>query len=88
MCILILHIHFITADSLPRTRNCSNELEPLLNLVFNQGKNAVLIVILEKCQISLEYETPHFEREPCDLSKAKQGTRIIGRHLWNKQNNK
>jgi len=58
MNILILHLHFAIAVSLPRTRNCINKLEPLPNLVFNQGKNAVLI--LEKYQISLEYETRYF----------------------------
>jgi len=59
-------------------------LELLPNLALNQGKNIVLT--LEKYQITLESETPHFEIEPCDLPKAKQNTRIIGRHLWNKHN--
>jgi len=36
-------------------------LEPLLNLVSNQEKKAVLIP--EKDQISLEHETPHFDEE-------------------------
>jgi len=55
----LLHIQLTKSDSLPQTRNCSNELEPLLNLVSNQGKKAVLIP--ENDQISLEHETPHFD---------------------------
>jgi len=39
------------SDILHQTRNCSNELEPLLNLVSNQGKEVVLI--LEENQISM-----------------------------------
>ena len=58
------------SDSLHQTRNCSNELEPLLNLVSNQEKNAVLIP--EKDQIALEHETPHFDVEPCDLHQYRE----------------
>jgi len=61
----LLHIQLIKSDSLLQPRNCSNELEPLLNLVSNQGKQAVLIP--EKDQMHLEHETPHFDVEPCDL---------------------
>ena len=45
-------------------------MEPLLNFVSNQGKKCVLI--LEKNQISLEHETPHFDVEPCDLHHYKE----------------
>jgi len=67
----LLHIQLTKFDSLHQTRNCSNELEPLLNLVFNQGKKAV--VIPEKDQISLEHETPHFDVELCDLHQYRKG---------------
>jgi len=71
LCIFfILHIHFTKSDSLHRTRNCSNEFKPLLNLVSNQGKKVV--VIPEKDQISLEHETPHFDIEPCDLHQYRE----------------
>jgi len=68
LCIyFILHLQLAKSDSLSQQRNCSNELEPLLNLVSDQGKKAVLIP--EEDQISLEHETPHFDVEPCDLQK-------------------
>jgi len=60
-----LHLHFTNSNSVYSKRNCSNELEPLLNRVSNQGKKTVLIP--EENQISLEHETPHFDVEPCDL---------------------
>jgi len=63
----ILHLQLAKCDSLHQPRNCSNELEPLLCLVSNQEKKAVLIT--EKDQISLEHETPHFDVEPGDLHK-------------------
>jgi len=68
MCVyFILHIQLVKSDSLHQQRNCSNELEPLLNLVSDQGKRAVLIP--EENQISLEHITPHFDVEPCNLHK-------------------
>ena len=45
----IFHLHLVKSDSLRQQRNCSNELESLLNLVSDQGKKAVLI--LEEDQI-------------------------------------
>jgi len=45
-------------------------LEPLLNLVSDRGKKAVLIP--EENQISLEHETPHFDAEPCNLHKYRK----------------
>ena len=68
----LLHIQLTKSDSLPQTRNCSNELEPLLNLVSNQGKKVVLIP--EKDQISLEHETPHFDVELCDLHQYRENS--------------
>ena len=67
---LILHLRLAKSDSSHQQRNCSNDLEPLLNLVFDQGKKAVLIPNEE--QISLEHETPHFDVEPCDLYKYRE----------------
>jgi len=58
------------SDSLYQKRNCSSDLEPLLNLVSDQGKKAVLIP--EQDQISLEHETPHFDVGPCDLHKYRE----------------
>jgi len=83
----LLHIQLIKSDSLPQTRNCSNELEPLLNLVSNQGKKAV--VIPEMDQISLEHENPHFDVEPCDLPQYRKNLveqnhhheSVSGKHL-------
>jgi len=66
----ILHLQLAKSDSLLQQRNCSNELEPLLNLVSDQGKKAVLIP--EEDQISLEHKTPHFDVEPCDLHKYRK----------------
>jgi len=57
-------------DSLRLQRNCSNELKPLLKLVANQGKKAVLIS--KEDQIPMEHETPHFDVEPCDLRKYRK----------------
>ena len=68
----ILHLQFAKCDSLHQPRNCSNELEPLLCLVSNQEKKAVLIP--EKDQISLEHETPHFDVEPCDLHQYRENS--------------
>ena len=71
MCVyFIFHLPLAKSDSLHQQRNCSNELEPLLNLVSDQGKKAVLI--LEENQISLEHITPHFDVEPCDLHKYRE----------------
>jgi len=76
LCIFfILHLHFSKSD---RTRNCSNKLEPLLNLVFNQGKKAVLIT--EKDQKILEHETPHFDVEPCDLHQYRENLVELNQH--------
>jgi len=83
----LLHIQLTKSDSLHQTRNCSNELEPLLNLVSNQGKKVVLIP--EKDQISLEHETPHFDVEPCDLHQYRKNLveqnhhheRVSAKHL-------
>ena len=56
LCIyFILHIQLAKSDSLHQQRNCSNELEPLLNLVSDQGKRAVLIP--EENQMSVEHIT-------------------------------
>jgi len=44
MCILILHPHFTTVESLSVTKNCSNKLKPLFNLVFNYDQHAMLIL--------------------------------------------
>jgi len=66
----ILHLQLAKSDSLLQQRNCSNELEPLLNLVSDQGKKAMLIP--EEDQISLEHKTPHFDVEPCDLHKYRK----------------
>jgi len=63
----ILHLQLAKSDSLRQQGHCSNELEPLLNNVSDQGKKAVLIP--EEDQISFEHETPHFDAEPCDLHK-------------------
>jgi len=62
-------------------------LEPLLNLVSNQGKKAVLIP--ENGQISLEHETPHFDVAPCDLHQYRENLveqnhhheRVSAKHL-------
>jgi len=81
----LLHIQLTKSDNLHQTRNCSNELEPLLNLVSNQGKKAVSIP--EKDQISLEHETPHFDVEPCDLHQYRENlvekTTIMKEYLRN-----
>jgi len=53
---IILPLQLVTSDKLHQQRNCGNELEPLLNLVSDQGKEVVLIQ--EENQISLEHETP------------------------------
>jgi len=66
----ILHLHLAKSDSLRQQRNCRNELEPLFNLVSDQGKKAVLIP--EEDQISLDHETPHFDVEPYDLHKYRK----------------
>ena len=68
----ILHLQLPQSDSLRQQRNCNNELEPLLNLVSNQGDKAVLIP--EENQIPIEHETPHFEVKPCDLRKYRQNS--------------
>jgi len=83
----ILHLQLAKSDSLHQPRNCSNELEPLLNLVSNQGKKVALIP--EKDKISLEHETPHFDVEPCDLHKYRKNLdeqnhhhgRVSAKHL-------
>jgi len=68
LCIhFILHLQLVKSDSSHQRRNCSNELEPLFNLVSDQRKKAVLIP--EKDHIYLEHETSHFDVEPCDLHK-------------------
>ena len=74
----ILHLQLVQCDSSRQQRNCSNELEPLLNLVSDQGKKAVLI--LEEDQISLEHETSHFDVEPCDLHKYRETLDEQNRH--------
>jgi len=88
LCIFfILHLHFTKSDSLQPIRNCSNELEPLLNLVSNQGKKAV--VIPEKDQISLEHESPHLDIGPYDLHQYRENLveqnhhheRVSAKHL-------
>ena len=66
----LLHIQLVKSDSLHQQRNCSNELEPFLNLVSDQGKRVVLI--LEENQISIEHITPHVDVEPCYLHKYKE----------------
>jgi len=66
----ILHLHFVKPASLQQIINCSNELEPLLKLISNQGKNTVLIP--EEDRISMEHETPHFDIEPCDLHQYRK----------------
>jgi len=83
----IMHLHLTTSDSIHPIRNCSNELERLLNLVSNQGKTTVLIP--QKDQISLEHETPHFDVEPCDLHQYRENLveqnhhheRVSAKHL-------
>jgi len=62
-----LYIQLTKSDSSHQTRK---ELEPLLNLVSNQGKKVVLIP--KKDQRSLEHETPHFDVEPCDLHQYRK----------------
>jgi len=88
LCVYFLwHIQLTKSNSLHLTRNCSNELEPLLNLVSNQGKKAVLIP--EKDHISLEHETPHFDVEPYDLHQYRENLveqqhhhkRVSAKHL-------
>ena len=62
-------------------------MEPLLNLVFDRGKVAVLIP--EENQISVEHITPHFDAEPCDLCKYRKNLdeqnhhhgRVSAKHL-------
>jgi len=83
----ILYLQLTKSDSLHQPTNCSNELEPLLNLVSNQGKKAVLIP--EKHQIFLEHEIPHFDVEPCDLHQYRENLveqnhhheRVSAKHL-------
>jgi len=83
----ILHIQLAKSDNLHQQKNCSNELEPLLNLVSDQGKRAVLIP--DGNQISLEHITPHFDVELCDLDKYRKNLdeqnhhhgRISAKHL-------
>ena len=71
LCIyFILHIQLVKSDNLQQQRNCSNELDPLLNLVSDQGKKVVLIP--EGDQISVEHITPHFDVEPCDLHQYRE----------------
>jgi len=66
----ILHLRLVKSDSSHQRRNCNNELEPLLNLVSDQGKKAVLIP--DENQISMEQITPQFDVEPCDLHKYRE----------------
>jgi len=76
----ILHLQLANSDSLRQQRNCSNELEPLLNLVSDLGKKAVLMP--EQDQISVEHE-------PCDLHKYRENLneqkhhhgRVSAKHL-------
>jgi len=83
----IVHLQLAKSDNLHQQRNCSNELESLLNLVSDQGKKAVLIPVGD--QISLEHETPHFDVEPCDLHKYRENLdeqnhhhgRVSAKHL-------
>jgi len=83
----ILHMQLVKSHNLHQQRNCSNELEHLLNLVSDQGKKVVLIP--EEDQISLEHETPHFDAEPCDLHQYKKNLdeqnhhheRVSAKHL-------
>ena len=66
----ILHLQLVKSDSSHQQRNCNNELEPLLNLVSDQGTKVVLT--LEEDQISLEHKTSHFDVEPRDLHKCRK----------------
>jgi len=83
----LLHIQLTKSDNLHQTRNFCNELQPLLNLVSNQGKKAVLIPEID--QIFLEHETPHLDVEPCDLHQYRENLveqnhhheRVSAKHL-------
>jgi len=83
----ILQSQLVKSDSSHQQRNRNNELEPLLDHVFDQGKEAVLI--LEENQISMEHITPHFDVEPCDLHKYRKNLdeqnhhheRVLAKHL-------
>jgi len=66
----ILYLQLAKTDSSHQRRNCNDELEPLFNLVSDQGKEAVLIP--EENQISMEHIIPHFDVEPCNLHKYRQ----------------
>jgi len=68
-------LQFVTSDKLHQQRNCSNELEPLLNLVSDQGKRVVLIH--KENQMSMEHTTLHFDVGPTDLHKHKEN---LGEH--------
>jgi len=82
----ILHIQLVKSDNLQQQRNCSNELEPLLNLVSDQGNKVVLI---PEDRISVEHITPHFDVEPCDLHQYRENLieqnhhpeRVSAKHL-------
>ena len=83
----LLHIQLVKSDSLHQQRDCSNELEPLLNLVSDQEKKDTLIP--EENQISMDHITPHFDVEPCDLHKYRKNLdeqnhhhgRVSAKHL-------
>ena len=83
----ILHIQLAKSDNLHQQINCSNELEPLLNLVSDQGKKVVFIP--EEDQMSLENETCHFDVKPCDLHQYRENLdeqnhhheRVSAKHL-------
>jgi len=77
----------VKSDSSHQRRNCNNELEPLLNLVSDQGKKVMLIP--EENPVSMEHITPHFDVEPCDLQKYRKNLgeqnhyhgRVSAKHL-------
>jgi len=59
-------------------RNCTNEGEPLLNLITSQGKLVQSIPSDE--QLTLEHETPHFDVEPCDLERYRKNLKAHFHH--------
>jgi len=75
---LILYTQLTKATSLHQQRNYSNELEPLLSLVFDQWKKVQTIP--KEDQIPMEQETPHFDLEPCDLHKYRKNLSTQNHH--------
>ena len=71
----ILPFQFVVFNKILQQRNCSNELEPLLNFVSDRGKRVVLI--LKENQISMEHITLNFDVGPCNLHKYKEN---LGEH--------